>query len=75
MANHSCKIVPTPIKSKSAIATEVEPTIQQLFNLSGKVTLVTGGTGYLGRSLAIALSKSPLVDVLFLLELVLDKNT
>ncbi len=31
-----------------------EPTIQQLFDLTGKTALVTGGTGYLGRALTRA---------------------
>lgn len=35
-----------------------EPTIQQLFDLSGKTALVTGGTGYLGRALASALAEA-----------------
>ena len=35
-----------------------EPTIQQLFNLSGKTSLVTGGTGHLGHSLCRALAEA-----------------
>ena len=37
---------------------ENEPTTQQLFDLSGKVALITGGTGYLGRSMASALAEA-----------------
>lgn len=36
----------------------IEPTIQQLFDLTGKVALVTGGTGHLGRSFAPALAEA-----------------
>jgi len=35
-----------------------EPTIAQLFDLSGKVALVTGGTGYLGAAMARALAEA-----------------
>lgn len=35
-----------------------EPTVQQLLDLSGKVALLTGGTGYLGRSMASALAET-----------------
>lgn len=35
-----------------------EPTIQQLFDLTGKTALITGGTGHLGRSLAAALAEA-----------------
>jgi len=34
-----------------------EPTVQELFDLSGKTSLVTGGTGYLGGFLARALAE------------------
>ncbi len=34
-----------------------EPTIQQLFDLTGKVALLTGGTGWLGPSMAAALAE------------------
>ena len=35
-----------------------EPTIAQLFDLSGRVALVTGGTGYLGAAMARALAEA-----------------
>jgi len=35
-----------------------EPTIQQMFNLSGKAALITGGTGYLVRSMCRALAEA-----------------
>jgi gluconate 5-dehydrogenase len=35
-----------------------EPTIQQLFDLSGKVALITGASGYLGQSMARALAEA-----------------
>jgi NAD(P)-dependent dehydrogenase (short-subunit alcohol dehydrogenase family) len=35
-----------------------EPTIQQLFDLTGKTALVTGGTGYLGKAIATALAEA-----------------
>jgi len=35
-----------------------EPTIQQLFDLSGKVALITGGTGHLGTSFSHALAEA-----------------
>jgi NAD(P)-dependent dehydrogenase (short-subunit alcohol dehydrogenase family) len=38
--------------------TENAPTIQQLFDLRGKVALITGGTGYLGSALAAALAEA-----------------
>ncbi len=37
---------------------KTEPTIQELFNLSGKTALITGATGYLGKSLARALAEA-----------------
>lgn len=37
---------------------EPEPTIQQLFDLSGRVALVTGGTGYLGAAMARGLAEA-----------------
>lgn len=36
----------------------VQPTIQTLFDLSGKTALITGGTGYLGASMAAALAEA-----------------
>ncbi|MDA0285110.1 MAG: SDR family NAD(P)-dependent oxidoreductase, partial [Planctomycetota bacterium] len=36
----------------------MEPTIQQLFDLTGKVALITGGSGYLGQSLSNALAEA-----------------
>lgn len=35
-----------------------EPTVSQLFDLTGKVALITGATGYLGVSLASALAEA-----------------
>ncbi|HOA72104.1 MAG TPA: SDR family oxidoreductase [Phycisphaerae bacterium] len=35
-----------------------EPTIQQLFDLSGKVALITGASGYLGQSMSRALAEA-----------------
>lgn len=35
-----------------------EPTVVQLFDLKGKVALVTGGTGYLGAAMARALAEA-----------------
>ena len=35
-----------------------EPTIQELFDLSGRVALVTGATGHLGASMASALAEA-----------------
>lgn len=35
-----------------------EPTIQQLFDLSGKVVLITGGTGFLGSAMSRALAEA-----------------
>jgi NAD(P)-dependent dehydrogenase (short-subunit alcohol dehydrogenase family) len=36
----------------------MEPTIQQLFDLTGKVALLTGGCGHLGRAMAAALAEA-----------------
>ena len=35
-----------------------EPTIQSLFDLTGRVALITGGSGYLGQSMAKALAEA-----------------
>lgn len=35
-----------------------EPTVQQLFDLSGQVALITGGSGHLGSSMARALAEA-----------------
>jgi NAD(P)-dependent dehydrogenase (short-subunit alcohol dehydrogenase family) len=35
-----------------------EPTIQNLFDLAGRVALITGGSGYLGQSLSRALAEA-----------------
>ena len=35
-----------------------EPTIQKLFDLTGRVALITGGSGYLGQSLSRALAEA-----------------
>lgn len=35
-----------------------EPTIQDLFDLTGRVALITGGSGYLGQSLSRALAEA-----------------
>ncbi|MBL6705573.1 MAG: SDR family NAD(P)-dependent oxidoreductase, partial [Planctomycetaceae bacterium] len=35
-----------------------EPTIQSLFDLTGKVALITGGSGYLGKSFSRALAEA-----------------
>jgi len=37
---------------------EHEPTVQELFDLTGKVALITGGTGHLGPALARALAEA-----------------
>lgn len=36
----------------------IEPTVQELFDLTGRVALITGGTGYLGRTLSRALAEA-----------------
>jgi len=35
-----------------------EPTVQELFDLSGRTALITGGTGFLGRSFSRALAEA-----------------
>jgi NAD(P)-dependent dehydrogenase (short-subunit alcohol dehydrogenase family) len=35
-----------------------EPTVQELFDLTGRVALITGGSGYLGRSMSHALAEA-----------------
>ena len=35
-----------------------EPTIQNLFDLTGKVALITGGSGFLGKSFSRALAEA-----------------
>src|SRR4051794_33202134 len=37
---------------------KMEPTIQQLFDLSGRVALITGASGHLGASMARALAEA-----------------
>jgi gluconate 5-dehydrogenase len=39
-------------------ATSAEPTVQQLFDLSGKTALVTGVSGWLGSALARGLAEA-----------------
>ncbi len=38
--------------------TQREPTVQELFDLSGKVALITGGAGHLGSAMARALAEA-----------------
>src|ERR1700758_4759970 len=38
--------------------TNSEPTVHELFDLKGKVALITGGTGHLGSALARALAEA-----------------
>ncbi len=45
-------------------ATDREPTVQELFDLSGKVALITGGTGHLGSAMARALAEAGATVVL-----------
>ena len=35
-----------------------EPTIQNLFDLTGRVALITGGSGFLGQSMSRALAEA-----------------
>jgi NAD(P)-dependent dehydrogenase (short-subunit alcohol dehydrogenase family) len=44
--------------AEAASARGREPTIQELFDLSGKVVLLTGGTGHLGSAMARALAEA-----------------
>src|SRR5215471_8397525 len=39
-------------------ATAAEPTVQQLFDLTGKRALITGSTGHLGSAMARALAEA-----------------
>lgn len=41
-----------------------EPTVQQLFDLTGRVALITGGTGHLGSAMARALAEAGATVVL-----------
>jgi NAD(P)-dependent dehydrogenase (short-subunit alcohol dehydrogenase family) len=41
-----------------SISTDREPTVQELFDLSGRVAVVTGGTGHLGGAMARALAEA-----------------
>src|SRR3954453_7392049 len=45
-------------QADSDSALKHEPTIQELFDLSGKVVLLTGGTGHLGSAMARALAEA-----------------
>ena len=45
-------------QADSDSALEHEPTIQELFDLAGKVVLLTGGTGHLGSAMARALAEA-----------------
>lgn len=40
------------------MTTGAEPTVRELFDLSGKVALITGGTGHLGSAMARALAEA-----------------
>jgi len=46
------------------MASDTEPTIQQLFDLSGKVAFITGGTGWLGSSFSRALAEAGAIVVI-----------
>jgi NAD(P)-dependent dehydrogenase (short-subunit alcohol dehydrogenase family) len=43
---------------EGARVVSAEPTVQQLFDLTGKVALVTGGTGHLGSAMSRALAEA-----------------
>lgn len=43
---------------ESSLMPAAEPSIRQLFDLSGRVALVTGGSGYLGGAMARALAEA-----------------
>src|SRR5215831_9623283 len=40
------------------VASRAEPTVAQLFNLTGKRALITGATGHLGSAMARALAEA-----------------
>jgi NAD(P)-dependent dehydrogenase (short-subunit alcohol dehydrogenase family) len=60
-AESTCAAYPLTENQESEIQilmTDGEPTIQQLFDLTGKVALISGATGYLGASMARALAEA-----------------
>jgi gluconate 5-dehydrogenase len=40
------------------VSTRAEPTVRELFDLTGKVALITGGTGHLGSAMSRALAEA-----------------
>jgi NAD(P)-dependent dehydrogenase (short-subunit alcohol dehydrogenase family) len=52
-----------------------EPSIQQLFDLSGRIALITGASGHLGQSMANALAEAGARVVVASRELATGKNT